>query len=183
MRIRFLWLLALTSVGMAANVRGTFKQDLTWKRYADPVGNYCLEYPKHWIRQELPDGSGVGFSTGAKRYSLPTGEMDVTVLATPDDATDLLQAHLDGMKKFARASDIELLGHETVMLAGSQAMYSKDRYRDSLDKADWTEEIILARHDDKTYRLEMMCRSDQVARFELMFGRMVRSFAFGCNRK
>ncbi len=171
-------------IAAAAHAPGTsFKQDLSWKRYSDPQSGFCLQYPKRWMRQDMGDGDGVAFSTGVKRYSMPTGEMDVTVLSTPDDSAELLQAHLDGMKRFVRAERIQILDRRKMTVDGNAAMLTKDQYRDALEKADWTEEIIVAKRDDKLYRLEMVCRSDQVARFEQVFGRLVDSFAFGCHRK
>ena len=161
----------------------TFKQDLSWTHYVDPQGSYCVEYPKRWVRQDVADGGGIAFSTGIKRYSTPTGEMDVTVAASPDDSAELLQAHLDGMKKFARAEHIEVLDRQQLTIDGNPATLTKDSYNDALEKKDWTEEIVVTRHNDKLYRLEMVCRSDQVSRFEVVFGRLVRSFAFDCERK
>jgi hypothetical protein len=141
-----------------------------------------MEYPKRWIREAGADGSSMAFYTGLKRYSTPTGEMDITILTTQDDTAELLQAHMDGMKRFARAEHIEILDRRKLTVGGSPAMLTKDQYRDPLEKQDWTEEIIVTRHDNKLYRLEMACRTDQVTRFEVMFSRLVRSFAFSCKK-
>lgn len=142
-----------------------------------------MEYPKHWIRSDAAGETGIAFSTGEKRYSMPVGEIDVTVLTTPDDSSQLLQAHMEGVKKFVRAEEMQILDSENITVDGTPATLMKDRYRDRLEKQDWTEEIIYARHDDKLYRLEVVSRSDEAARFQLMFGRMVRSFSFECHGK
>lgn len=175
------FLLLTPCLALAAHT-SDYRQDRAWKRYANPEGQYCLQYPKRWLKEELSE-QGITFYTGIKRYSMPTGEIDVTVLSSSDDGAQLVEAHMDGMKRFARAEHIEIWDREKLDLDGTQAMLTKDRYRDPLDKKDWNEEIIVARHDDKLYRLEMVCRDDQVDRFESIFQRVVSSFSFDCGHR
>jgi PsbP len=159
------------------------KQDLSWKRYTDADQGFCVAYPNRWIREQASDGSGVSFHTGIKRFSLPTGEIDVTATTPGDDPAALLRAHLEGVKKFVHADEIELTEQRSLTLDGTPAMFAKDHYHDPMEKAEWHEEMILASHNGKLYRLEMVCRADELPRFEAMFEHLVQSFEFDCNSK
>ena len=161
----------------------TAKQDVSWKHYFNRDAKYCIGYPNRWLREQTPDGSGFTLATGVNRFSMPVGEMDITVTRATDDAAHLIEAHLEGVKKFVRASNIELLEKREMVVSGASAVFTKDRYRDPLEKADWIEELVLARHNNALYRLEMVCRADHVSRFELMFLRFVHSLELDCNGK
>ena len=180
--IRWLPLLLLPSTLAAGNApNGLLKQDSAWKRYVAADSGYCITYPKHWMRQQVIDG--LAFSSGVRRYSMPVGEMDITATSTSDDPMHFLEAHLAGVKKFQRAATVEVLDRRQTTLSGEPALFTKDSYRDALEKSDWVEELVLARHKNVLYRLEMVCRANHVARFEAMFTRFVHSFQLDCNAK
>ncbi|MBV9265302.1 MAG: hypothetical protein JO061_03950 [Acidobacteriaceae bacterium] len=176
-------LLPVTLSAASLPRRGPLKQDLSWKRYTNKTLGYCLSYPARWVRGEAFDGTGMFFETGVKKFSLPIGEMDIGVSSATDELPQLVAIHLDGIKKFQRARDMEILDRRTLNLAGAQALFTKDRYTDPLEKENWIEEFVLARYKNALYRLEMVCRAEHVERFEPMFSRFVKTFRFECNSR
>lgn len=158
------------------------KQDLSWKRYVDKESGFCIAYPNRWIRQETSESAGLSFATGVKRFSMPIGEMDV-IASTAEDPVRFVEAHLEGVKKFVRAQDVEVTDHHELTVSDNPALFTKDRYRDPLEKAEWVEELVLTRYKNVLYRMEMVCRADSIARFEPIFSRFVGSFQFECNAK
>src|SRR4051794_12878477 len=94
------------------------RQDRAWKVYLNRATGFCVSYPSRWYRSETYDGSGLAVTTGMKKhFSIPVGSMDVSALAIPaaqlhpaslalDDDFDI---QLAGLKKFARAEQVEVL--------------------------------------------------------------------------
>lgn len=165
------------------------KQDRSWKLYENPQWNYCVSYPSRWLKGDAFDGAGIFVETGTKKYSKPLGAMDVGALAEPDVAVSLTQpvnllddfeVHLDGLKKFERAESVVILDRREMQILGQSALFTKDRYYDPQDRADWAEEIIFLRRKGTLYRLELECRLDQLPRFEPVFNLLVRTFRFDC---
>jgi len=65
-------------------------------------------------------------------------------------------------------------------LSGNSALFTKDRYFDPQDATTWMDEILFVKRNDTLYRLELECRSDQVANFEPVFTHLVSTFEFDC---
>ncbi len=182
---------ALSSVlALLANAGSTPKQDHAWKRYYNPQWGYCVSYPSRWLKEEAFEGAGIFVKTGVKKRSMPIGEIDVGVL--PDayqpssgapqlSLVDNLHAHLDGLKKFERAQQMQVLEQRPMDLSGKSALYTKERYYDPLDRATLVQEIVFVQQKDSLYRLELECNADQVARFEPVFTRLVSTFQFDCS--
>jgi hypothetical protein len=135
------------------------------------------------------DGAGIYVESGPRKHSRPVGEIDIAAVATIPDSkprtktislNDDLQVHLDGLKKFERAQQMEILEQRSTTLSDTSALFTKDRYYDPLDHGRWVDEIVFARRDDKLYRLELECRADQLERFEPVFAQVVQSFQFDC---
>jgi hypothetical protein len=175
--------------GTAAKAPHNNKLDTAWKRYDNKEVGYCVNYPSRWQRGEAFDGAGMYFATGMKKFSRPLGEIDVAAVvqrpaAEPVlPAAEYLQIHLENLKKFERAAQLEVLEQKQINLFGQAALFTKDRYFDPLDNRTWVDEIILARNEDRLYRLELECRADQVERFEAVFSHFVETFKFDCNFK
>ena len=159
------------------------RQDSSWKKYVNKDLGYCVSYPSRWRRGEAFDGAGMFFETGVKRFSKPLGEIDIGALPSPEDLGEIVRVHLEGLKKFERAEDMEVLERREMRLLDSPALFTKDRYFDPQDRDHWVDEILLAKHGGQLYRLELECRAEQLARFEPVFSRFVQSFKFDCNSK
>ncbi len=168
----------------------TLRQDSSWKRYYNQQWGYCVSYPSRWLKGDAFEGAGIFVETGVKKYSRPIGEIDVAVLpdlpsgpnmATPITLFDDLQTHLDGLKRFERAQQMEVLEKRGMDLAGSSALFTKDRYYDPLERAKWVDEIVLAHRKDVLYRIELECRADQLGRFEPVYTHFVSTFQFDCS--
>ncbi len=114
--------------------------------------------------------------------------MDVSALALP-----LTQAHsvslaldddfdtqLAGLKKFARAQKVEVLEKRNLLLGANPSLFVKIRYLDPRDRRFWIDEVIFARREHLTYRLELESRVDQLERFEANFTHFVNSFQMEC---
>ena len=180
--IAALFSLALAQAGSVPRL------DTSWKRYRNPGAKFCLSYPSKWLTTDAYDGSGIVFSSGAKRHSRPSGEIDISALPAPDSLTEAsftlggdYESHLDGLKRFARAKDLQILDRRETVLLGTSALWAKDRYTDPLDHSSWLEELVLTRRQNVLYRIELECRSDQAARFETVFNQIVASFQIDCN--
>jgi hypothetical protein len=93
---------------------------------------------------------------------------------------DNLQVHLDGLKRFERAERMEVLEQRKLDLEGNPGLFTRDRYYDPLERANWIEEIVFAKHKDVIYRLELECRSDQLERFQPVFEHVLSTFQFEC---
>ena len=172
----------------AASAPHPSKQDSSWKTYSNKDLGYCISYPARWVRGEAFDGAGMYFETGVKKFSKPLGEIDVGPLSgiQPEGVSspvEYVQVHLDGLKKFERAQKLEVLEEHEINLVGSTALFTKDKYFDPQDRATWVDEIVLAKHGGRVFRLELACRADQLGRFEPVFTRFINSFQFECNRK
>jgi hypothetical protein len=130
------------------------------------------------------DGGGMYFETGEKKFSLPTGEIDVSVLRDMVLQTqDYIQMHLEGLVKFERAQRVEILESRSITLPDAAGMLTKNRYFDPQDGRPWIDELVVVARGDKLYRLELECRADKVGRFEPVFSRVVNSFHLDCNAR
>ncbi len=164
------------------------RQDTAWKRYRNPGANFCVSYPSKWLVTDVYEGSGIVFSSGAKKHSRPSGEIDISAQPIPNSLTETsftlggdFQTHVEGLKRFVRATDLEILDKRDLSLFGTSALWAKDRYTDPLDHSSWLEEIVLTRRENVLYRIELECRSEQAARFESVFNQIVASFQPGCS--
>jgi len=183
------WCSAVVSIAVLCAAPQPGKQDRTWKPYTNSQWDYCVSYPSHWLKGDAFDGAGIYVETGLKRYSKPLGEIDVGVMptevesavATPVSLVENLQVHFEGLKKFERAEAIEVLEKRDMKLAGSSALFTKDRYYDPQERATWIEEIIFTHYKGALYRLELECRDDQLERFEPVFRTFVSTFRFDCS--
>jgi hypothetical protein len=170
------------------NAGGIPKQDRSWKRYYNPSFGYCVSYPSRWIRGEAFDGAGLFVKTGASRFSRPMGAMDFAVLdAPPADArlapislVEDWRIHLAGLKKFERAERMEILEQRELKFLGHSALFTKNRYYDPQERANWAEEILFINRNGTLYRLELECRLDQLGRFEPVFSQLMNTFQFDC---
>ena len=178
---------ALPWSGGAAKVP---KQDRAWKRYRNSHWGYCVSYPARWMKGDAYEGAGLFVRTGIKKLSAsPLGEIDVSVQERPVsakraallDLNDSLQFHLDGIVKFQRAQQMQVVERRQMTIADSPALFMKDRYFDPLERASWIEEVIFASRDDQLYRLELVCRASEAERFERVFQQVVNSFSFHCS--
>lgn len=160
----------------------THRLDSAWKRYANADLGYCVSFPSRWVRSSTYDGAGMYVETGIKKYGRPEGEMDISAFSDIK-TVDYLESHLDGLKKFERAEDLQVLDKRDIPLLGTTALFTKDSYSDPLDDTQWIDEIVLARDHNMLYRLELECRKDQLQRFEPLFAQFVRSFRFDCSSK
>lgn len=165
------------------------KQDRAWKRYRNEQLGYCLSYPKRWLRGDAFDGTGFYVETGVKKYSKPLGEIDVGVLSPLSDNSphtsavslvENLRLHLEGLKTFERAENMEVLEKRTLQFRDSPAIFTKDRYYDPQDRHTWIDEVIFVQHKDTLFRFELECSADQLARFESVFTLLLDSFQFEC---
>ena len=181
---------ALSSLLSAVVFAGSVpRQDTSWKRYRNTGAGYCVSYPTRWYRGDAFDGSGLYVMTGAKKHSRATGEIDVGIFpnAVSNQAhtanislTEDFKSHVDGMMKFERAERLEVLDQHPTEVAGSPALFTKDRYYDPQDRSTWMEEVLFVRHKNDLYRLELECKADQLLRFEAVFTQLVNSFTFDC---
>jgi hypothetical protein len=165
------------------------RQDRAWKVYLNRTTGFCISYPSRWVKTETYDGSGLAVTTGIKKHSpIPVGSMDVSALAVPGTQVRAASLALDsdfdlqlaGLKKFARAEQVEVLDRRTFTLGESPSLFVKIRYLDPRDRRIWMDEIIFARRDGLSYRLELETRADQLQRFEANFTQFVNSFQMDC---
>ncbi|MDQ2774877.1 MAG: hypothetical protein M3Y57_08135 [Acidobacteriota bacterium] len=178
--------LLLSAIFLSLNAfgaRNPAKQDTSWKRYVNKDVGYCVSFPARWVREEAFDGAGMYFETGLRKFSMPIGELDIAASPAPDELSDIVDLHLQGLKKFERAQEVEVLDRREVQFLDTSALLTKDRYFDPQDRHKWVNEILLARHNKLLYRLELVCRADQLERFDAVFSRFVKTFKFECNAK
>lgn len=167
---------------------GIPKQDRSWKPYYNRSFGYCVSYPSRWLRGEAFDGAGLFVKTGASRFSRPMGAMDFAVLDSPPEDARLApvslvedwRVHLAGLKKFERAERMEILEQRELKFLGHSALFTKSRYYDPQERANWAEEILFINRDGTLYRLELECRLDQLGRFEPVFSQLMNTFQFDC---
>lgn len=122
------------------------------------------------------------FETGTKKYGRPSGEMDISAFSDLKPV-EYLETHLEGLKKFERAENLQVLEQREMPLQGTVASFTKDTYFDPQDRTNWVEELVLAKHRGILYRLELECRADEVSRFEPLFEQFVQSFRVDCSSK
>lgn len=188
-RITLLGCFAFSSVmAVAASASSARKLDRAWKRYRNDQWGYCVSYPARWRHGDAFEGSGIFVETGVKRQSNPLGEMDVMALPDHSDKPQLsfidsVQVHLEGLKKFERAQQIETLEQRPMELSGNSALFAKERYYDPLERAKWVDEIVFTHRQNVLYRLELECRADQLTRFEPVFTHFVNTFQFECAQR
>jgi hypothetical protein len=184
---------AFSSVlALFAGARSIPKQDRSWKRYYNPQWGYCVSYPSRWLRGDAFEGAGIYLETGVKKHSMPLGEIDIGVLPGHPDTqglkprlslVDHMQVHLDGLKRFEGAQQMEVLEQREMDLFGNAALFTKQRYYLPLEHGAWVDEIVFAQRRDVLYRLELACRADQLARFEPIFTQFVSTFQFDCAQR
>ncbi|MBV9611057.1 MAG: hypothetical protein JO091_01230 [Acidobacteriaceae bacterium] len=172
-------------LALLANAGSAPKQDSSWKRYYNTQWGYCVSYPARWRRGDAFEGSGIFVETGTKKQSNPLGEIDIAALPAPVEKPQLsfvddVQVHLEGLQKFERAQQMELLEQRPMDFFSHSALFTKERYYDPLERARWVDEMVFTQRENVLYRLELECRADQLARFEPVFTRFVSSFEFDC---
>jgi hypothetical protein len=175
------------------DVRSIPKLDRSWRTYHNGEWGYCVSYPSRWLRGDAFDGAGLFVETGVKKFSKPLGEIDVIALPDPTTAdqgspvpltlVESLQVHLDGLRRFERAEQIEVLESRPMQLVGASALFTKDRYHDPQDGSSWVDEIVFAKYKGRLYRLELTSQTDQLPRFEPVFARVVSTFRFECDSR
>jgi hypothetical protein len=185
-RVSALVLLALTAAG-SGSAGSPVRQDRAWKSYLNRTAGFCISYPSRWAKSETYDGSGLAVTAGMRKHSpIPVGSMDVSALPVNDlyPASLTLDSDFDlqlaGLKKFVRAEAVEILDRRTFSLGTRPSLFVKVRYFDPRDRRIWVDEIVFARHDRLTYRLELEARADQLERFEVNFTQFVNSFQMEC---
>src|SRR5947209_5723602 len=133
-------MMAVSEFGSAGSV---LRQDRAWKVYLNRTTGFCISYPSRWGKSETYDGSGLAVATGTKKRSpIPVGSMDVSALAIPGAQIRSAALALDedfdvqlaGLKKFARAEQVEIMERRTFMLATSPSLFVKIRYLDPRDR-------------------------------------------------
>jgi|SRR3954447_7860562 hypothetical protein len=181
--------LVAVTVSFAGSAGSAFKPETSWKKYRNRQWGYCVSYPSHWLKGEAFEGSGIFVKTGLKKHSRSVAEIDIeassekpTYLGQPAaiSLTDNFQLHVEGLKKFERAERLEVLEKRPGELSGNPALFTTDRYFDPQDGVSWVDEIVLVERNETLYRLELECRSDQLARFEPVFTHFVSTFRIGC---
>ena len=185
------WALACCFAFSSLPGAGVPKQDRAWKRYYNPSFGYCVSYPSRWLKGEAFDGAGMFVKTGASKFSRPLGSIDFGVLdARPADPrlaaislVEDLRVHLAGLRKFERAERMEILEQRELTFLGHSALFTKNRYYDPQERANWAEEILIISRNGTLYRLELECRLDQLDRFEPEFSRLMKTFQFDCAAK
>ena len=170
-------------LGAVVYAGSTPKLDRSWKRYHNERWGYCVSYPSRWMSGDAFEGGGFFVETGMKKRSRPLGEIDIAALSEPFTLLEDVQAHLDGLKKFERAEQMQVLEKREMQLLGQAALFTKDRYYDPQDRASWIDEIVFANRNQTLYRLELECRADQLVRFEPVFTYVVSTFQFDCSAK
>jgi hypothetical protein len=167
---------------------GIPKQDRSWKRYYNPSFGYCVSYPSRWLKGDAFDGAGLFVKTGVSKYSRPLGAIDFGVLDSPPADARLApvnlvedwRVHLAGLKQFERAERMEILEQRELKFLGHSALFTKNRYYDPQERANWAEEILFINRNGTLYRLELECRLDQLGRFEPVFSQLMNTFQFDC---
>jgi hypothetical protein len=175
-------------LAVVASAGGVPKQDRVWKRYYNPRFGYCVSYPSRWFTGDAFEGAGLFVKTGASRFSRPLGAIDFGVLDSPPADARLApvtlvenwRIHLAGLKKFARAERMEILEQRELKFLGHPALFTKNRYYDPQERANWAEEILFVNRNGTLYRLELECRLDQLGRFEPVFSQLMNTFQFDC---
>lgn len=165
------------------------RDDRAWKKYTNHQAGYCVSYPRRWQHGEVFEGAGMYAATGITRYSLPAGALDISVF--PDDSATVkkvslsgdMQAHLDGLRKYVKAEETQILEQRHIEIAGAEGLLLKARYFDPRERSFWIEEVALTRRDGLLYRMELQARADQVRRFEPVFARFAGSFQFHCGAR
>ncbi len=174
------------SVGAA---RPAFKPETSWKHYRNRQWHYCVSYPSRWSKGEAYEGAGMFVETGIRKHSRPVGEIDISALPkdrnggtemTPVSLTENFELHVEGLKRFQRAEHLEILERRAMTVSGNSALFTKDRYFDPQDGATWADEILFVERNETLYRLELECRSDQLARFEPVFSHLADTFQIDC---
>jgi hypothetical protein len=185
--------LALTPLFPASAYDKSSRLDRAWKRYVNAKTGYCVSYPRRWVRGDAYDGDGLYAESGMRKLSAPLGSLDISATSeenlTPQAKTPAIQpvnfnadaeSHMDGLKRFLRVQDTEILDRRPFKLAGADSLLLKTRYFDPREHSSWIEEIVFARKNGVLYRLELQARADQIERFEPIFTRFVNSFQFEC---
>lgn len=185
-RVGVLVVIALTATGYSS-AGSALRQDRAWKTYLNRTAGFCISYPARWAKSETYDGSGLAVTAGARKHSpIPVGSMDVSALPgaeTHPASLDLdknFDLQLAGLKKFVRAEQLEILDRRTFTLGANPSLFMKVRYLDPRDRRIWVDEVIFARRDRLSYRLELEARADQLERFEANFTHFVNSFRMEC---
>lgn len=189
LRIFLLGTLVVSSAvtGLARQRSELSKDDRSWKQYANRQTGYCVSYPRRWQKGDAFEGAGMYALTGTTRSSLPAGALDIT--AFPDAPAALtkislsgdMQAHLDGLRKYVKAEETQVLEERRLTVAGAEALLLKARYFDPRERSFWVEEVLLTRRNGMLYRMELQSRADQIRRFEPVFARFAASFQFDCH--
>jgi hypothetical protein len=160
------------------------KLDSAWRTYSNKQLGYCVEYPSRWVREKAVEGDGIYFETGEKKFSLPIAEIDVSVVDDqPLQTEDYVRIHLEGLRKFERAEQVEILESRAIALPNLAGLLNKNRYFDPQDGKPWVDELVVAVYGEKLYRLELECRADRIERFEPVFSHMLKSFRLECNER
>jgi len=173
---------------LVAQAGSTPREDHAWKLYRNPQWGYCVSYPARWSKGDAFEGAGLYVKTGVTKRSYPTGEMDVTALPNTLEASvqpastfgDDVRLHLEGLKKFEREEQVELVEQRPMTLFGLSALFAKERYYDPRERAKWAQEVVFAQRENVLYRMELVCRDDQLVRFEPVFTRLISTFQADC---
>ena len=185
MFLRAVACLAVFAYGSQGRGADVPKEDRAWKRYANKEWGYCISYPRRWHRGQAFDGAGLYAAVNRKNSSLPIGALDVAAFADGPAVTRVgfhsdVEAHLEGLRRFAHAQDTEILEQRAFPLSGTDGLFVKARYFDPVERSEWIEELVFARHNGVLYRLELQTQEQYLSRFEAVFARFAQSLALEC---
>src|SRR6476620_4601059 len=125
---------ALLAAANSSPAGSVLRQHRAWKVYLNRTTGFCISYPSRWAKSETYDGSGLAVATGLKKHSpIPVGSMDVSALAFTGTKALSVSLALDddfglqlaGLRKFARAEQIDVLERRNVQLGMNPGLFVK----------------------------------------------------------
>ena len=188
-RVAILLVVAVLAKSDSANTLAGITPETSWKHYRNKQWGYCVSYPANWLKGDAFEGSGIFVKARVRKHSRLTGEIDVGAFSEaakdssqpiPIRLIESFETHLEGLKRFERAQQLEVLEKRPIELLGYSALFTKDRYFDPQDGATWIDEIVLVDSGQTLYTLELECHFEQIARFEPVFKQFVSTFRLNC---
>ncbi len=167
-----LTMLVLTGI-LAGQPSSPARKTAPWKRYCQPEGGFCFNYPNSWsILGEVYDGNGVAVAPPQKQDRALWDAITVA-LVLPSPTGDEEPTGLDGVIERASSGlrengqDFQTLQRQQRTVDHRPAQMLKVRYHEKVNAHDWIEEMIFIEGPEgEIYSVALKCSPQNLVRLE-----------------
>ena len=185
-------LLVLQLTAAASESLQTRRTQGSWPRYINSRWDFCVNYPSSWHKNEGLNGGGVMVYPKEQceldlESNIAIGGSPGQLSESPDESRlPTLEEHfaysVEALKKWAHATNIEVVSKTSRVLEGHPALLTMIRYVDAQRGKSWIrEEETIEYPKGAFFSVALQCHPDERPAFQPIFDRIVASVKLQCN--